>query len=252
MSVSTKICKTCHVEKPRTEFWKNARYADQKEPECIACRKIYLSTRKDAQKESQRKWREAHPDYNRLYLQTEKSKEYHRQYYRENADTYKARKKQWRAEHPDQEVTTRRAYTEANREKLNAYQRQWKAKKAESDPQFSLKSNVSRRIRYELHTLNKGRKTKRTTDYIGCSIEELKVHLERQFTPEMTWESYGSVWHIDHRIPCSAWNLTDEFESRCCWNYRNLQPMLASDNYRKKDRYDPAEKLAYMERMQIE
>lgn len=252
MSVLTKTCTKCQAEKPLTDFWKNARYADQKEPQCIECRKLYLSTRKDAQRDSRRRWREAHPDYQRLYSQTETSKEYHRRYYRENADLYKARKKQWRADHPEQEIAARRSYSDATRDKLNAYHRQWKAKKAISDPDYRLKSNISRRIRYELHTLNKGRKTSRTTEYIGCSIEELKVHLENQFTPEMTWDSYGSVWHIDHKIPCTTWDLTDDFESRCCWNYRNLQPMLASDNRRKKDKYDPSEKNAYMESMRVE
>ena len=247
MSGFTKICKTCSTEKPLGEFWKNARYKDGKEPECIACRKVYLSTRRESNLESQRKWRAAHPDYQKAYSQTETSKEYRRQYYRDHAQVYKDRKRQWRTDHPEQEADARRAYTEANREKVNAYHRQWRAKKATADPQYKLKTNVSRRIRYELNTLNKGRKTKRTNEYIGCSIEQLKTHLESQFTPEMTWETYGSVWHIDHRIPCAAWDLTDAFESKCCWNYRNLQPMLASENHRKKDRYDPVEKNAYME-----
>lgn len=251
MNDLTKTCKKCSTDKPLESFWKNTRYKDGKEPECIECRKAYFATRQESIRKSQQKWREAHPDYQTSYSQTEKSKEYHRQYYREHAQDYKDRKAQWRADHPEEERATRQAYVDANRESINEYHRKWKAKKSETDPQYKLKINLSRRIRYELHALGKGRKTNRTVEYIGCTIEDLKTHLERQFTPEITWESYGTVWHIDHRIPCAAWDLVDDFESKCCWNYRNLQPMLSSDNQRKKDKYDMSEKNAYMESMRV-
>ncbi len=251
MSVSTKTCKKCSIEKPLESFWKNARYKDGKEPNCIECKRASLLVRRDDRLEAQRKWREAHPEYQREYSKTEKSKEYHRQYYREHAQTYKDRKAQYRKENPEREARVRRAYNGKNRDSINKYHREWKAKKAETDPQYKLKLNVSRRIRYELHTLNKGRKTSRTTDLIGCSIEDLKLHIERQFTTDMAWENYGKIWHIDHRIPCAAWDLTNEFESKCCWNYRNLQPMLADDNRRKKDKYETSEKDAYMESMRV-
>jgi len=251
MSVSTKTCKKCLLEKPIESFWKNARYKDGKEAECVECKKVYLLTKKDSLKESQRKWRDAHPDYQREYSKTEKSKEYHRQYYRDHAQDYKERQKQRRKDNPEREAVSRRIYIEKNRESVNNYHREWKAKKAQSDPQYKLKINISRRIRYELHTLNRGRKTSRTIELIGCSIEELKVHIESQFAPGMSWENYGSVWHLDHRIPCAAWDLTNEFESKCCWNYRNLQPMLANENRRKKDKYEESEKNVYMENMRV-
>lgn len=251
MSVSTKTCKKCTLEKSLESFWKNARYKDGKEPNCIECKKASLLTKKDSIKESQRKWREAHPNYQKEYSKTEKSKEYHRQYYREHAQDYNDRKIQWRKKNPERETEARRAYNEKNRESVNNYHREWKAKKAQSDPQYKLKINISRRIRYELHTLNKGRKISRTIELIGCSIEDLKAHIERQFAPGMSWENYGKVWHIDHRIPCATWDLANEFESKCCWNYRNLQPMLASDNLRKKDKYEESEKNAYMESMRV-
>lgn len=249
MSDLTKICKKCNTEKSIESFWKNARYKDAKDPECIECKKVSFSLKKDAIRAAQRKWRETNPDYQLRYSQTEQSKEYHRQYYREHAEEYKNRKRQFRTDNPERERISRRKYVERNREVLNEYHRKWKATKRRSDPLYSLKMNVSRRIRYELHTLGKGRKVSRTMDYIGCSIEELKAHLESNFTAEMNWDNYGDVWHIDHRIPCSAWNLTDDFESKCCWNYRNLQPMIARDNLRKRDKYDVDEKNIYIENM---
>jgi hypothetical protein len=68
---------------------------------------------------------------------------------------------------------------------------------------------------------------------VGCSIEELKRHIERQFSKEMTWGNYGTLWHIDHIIPCAAFNLHDISEQRRCFNYLNLRPLLAVENMKK-------------------
>ena len=78
---------------------------------------------------------------------------------------------------------------------------------------------------------------------------ERKKYLETKFTDDMSWDNYGKVWHIDHIIPCSSWNLSDEFENNCCWNYRNLQPLYASDNQSKKDKYNQNDKIQYIKFM---
>lgn len=70
---------------------------------------------------------------------------------------------------------------------------------------------------------------------IGCSIEELKQYLEKQFKEGMTWDNYGE-WHIDHIIPCAAFDLTKEEEQLKCFNYTNLQPLWAEENEKKGDK----------------
>ena len=72
-------------------------------------------------------------------------------------------------------------------------------------------------------------------ELIGCSVEELKQHLESQFRDGMSWENYGTTWHIDHIIPCTAFDMTDEEQQRTCFNYKNLQPLLAEENLLKND-----------------
>ena len=68
-------------------------------------------------------------------------------------------------------------------------------------------------------------------------MEKLKKHLEKQFQKGMTWNNYGMYgWHIDHIIPCSAFNLNLESEQRKCFNYTNLQPLWAIDNIKKGDK----------------
>lgn len=249
MNVLTKICKNCEIDKPTDSFWKNARNKDGKESRCVDCTKSFLSTKKESVKESQRKWREKNPDYMKKYGQLESNKEYHREYYAEHKSEYIQRKQDWRKENPERETEARQIYVSKNRETLNEYHRKWKANKRETDSSFKIKSNISRRIRYELNTLLKGKKTKRTTELLGCSIEELKSYIELKFIDNMSWDNYGSIWEIDHIIPCASWDFSKAFENKCCWNYRNLQPLIKDKNRSKGSRYTNDDKDNYISQM---
>jgi len=69
---------------------------------------------------------------------------------------------------------------------------------------------------------------------LGCTIDELKLYLEAQFEPWMTWDNYGYYgWHIDHIKPLANFDLTnrDQFLEAC--HYTNLQPMFWHDNLTK-------------------
>jgi hypothetical protein len=68
---------------------------------------------------------------------------------------------------------------------------------------------------------------------LGCSFEEFRCHIERQFKRSMTWQNYGCGWHIDHIIPCSAFDLTRPAHVRQCFHFTNLRPLWARANLRK-------------------
>jgi hypothetical protein len=58
----------------------------------------------------------------------------------------------------------------------------------------------------------------------------------------MSWQNYGTAWHIDHVVPKSWFNLeidngVDEYELRICWSLQNLQPMWMNENLEKKNRH---------------
>lgn len=61
----------------------------------------------------------------------------------------------------------------------------------------------------------------------------------------MSWSNYGD-WHIDHIIPCAAFDLNDELEQKACFHYTNLQPMWAKENIQKSDKYSIKEKEEYI------
>jgi hypothetical protein len=46
-------------------------------------------------------------------------------------------------------------------------------------------------------------------------------------------DNYGRVWHIDHVMPCCAFDLTRPEQVRVCFHFTNLQPMFARANLSK-------------------
>lgn len=81
------------------------------------------------------------------------------------------------------------------------------------------------------------KKTTKFVDYIGCTPEELKAHLEKQFQKGMTWDNHTTNgWHVDHILPLTPEEPISEEEiyKRC--HYTNLQPLWAKDNMRKNNR----------------
>lgn len=100
-----------------------------------------------------------------------------------------------------------------------------------NDINVKIKNALSGRMRLAI----KSKKAGRTLELTGCTIESLKYHLESMFDNKMSWENYGKYWHIDHIIPCRAFDLTDPAQQFECFHYTNLQPMEAGENLRKND-----------------
>lgn len=104
-------------------------------------------------------------------------------------------------------------------------------------PDVKLRCNVSRRV----HRALKGLKMEGTMDYLECTAEEFRHHLESQFQEGMTWDNYGRkkgvrCWEVDHIVPINYDNPThDEVVKRL--HYTNCQPMWAELNRSKNNRY---------------
>lgn len=122
-------------------------------------------------------------------------------------------------------------YYYKNREKLKLKVKEYRRMKYKTDSDFRLKSNLRTRFYLAIKTKNK---YKSIIELIGCTIDYLKHHLEKQFTPEMNWNNYGPIWEIDHIIGCCNFNLTNLDEQQKCFHYSNLQPLFKLDNRRKK------------------
>jgi hypothetical protein len=119
-----------------------------------------------------------------------------------------------------------RKYCENNREKMNSIAKNYR----DTHIQSKLRDNLSRRLREML-----GRKNKSSTEYIGTNISIIKKWLESNFTQEMTWDNYGTVWQIDHTLPLNKVDLTDNENVNIVFNWKNLYPLDSFKNKSKSD-----------------
>ena len=106
----------------------------------------------------------------------------------------------------------------------------------EQKTEFKHNSNMNYRIKKSLASRLRAVlvKTDSTMNYIGCNIQYLREWFEYNFTDEMNWDNYGSLWSIDHIIPVCKFDLTIEDEKLKCWNWSNLMPVTINYNSSKK------------------
>jgi hypothetical protein len=113
-----------------------------------------------------------------------------------------------------------------------------------SNKKRNLMQAISCRINFCLKKIFKCKSNKTTKTIIGYSSKELKEHLEKQFEPWMNWNNWGKyniktwndnnsetwTWNIDHIIPVSTFDFTDEKQIKKCWALENLRPLSAKQN----------------------
>ena len=137
-----------------------------------------------------------------------------------NKEYDKKRQAKWRNENPDYS----KSWEIKNKNKRKKQRSLWFSK----NPARKVAAN----LRNRLYHLLIGRKSAPTMELIGCSIDELKHHLESKFTEGMSWDNYGE-WHVDHIKPCVLFDLSDPKQQRLCFNYKNLRPLWAIENLKK-------------------
>lgn len=79
------------------------------------------------------------------------------------------------------------------------------------------------------------RKDQKTQVLLGCTYEEFRLHIERQFVRGMSWEKFDRI-HIDHIVPLAT--ARSPADVRRLSHYSNLQPLWALENLRKGARLD--------------
>ena len=119
---------------------------------------------------------------------------------------------------------------ESYRKRAADYQRE----KRRSDERYAIAGRLRARVKTAVRRAG-ALKAASTEDLMGCSGAFLVGWLEAQFLPGMSWAN-RSEWHIDHIIPCAAFNLSDEGQQRVAFHYTNLRPVWKRDNLRKSSR----------------
>lgn len=191
----TIICNRCGIEKSYNDFHKHPLTKTGRLGYCKACKNAYMKLRSDNNPEVNIRSKE------RYYKNHEKSKERYRNQY---------------LKHRDKKI---KKACEYNKRRLK------------TDPLFKLKATLRSRI---LTALKNNKKSDLTMRLTGCSLENLRSHIEKQFKEGMSWDNHGiKGWHIDHIIPCKYFDLSDPEQQKKCFHYSNLQPLWWWENLRK-------------------
>ncbi len=145
----------------------------------------------------------------------------------------KHRKEQLEKYHNNREaiIKQRKEYRKKNKELFKKREAEYYQYRKKTDVNYKLRKIFRDRINSALGTKNK---QSSSNDLIGCSVEKLKKHIEKQFKDGMCWKNHGMYgWHIDHIIPISSFDLTDIVEQKKAFHYTNMQPLWAFDNLSK-------------------
>lgn len=241
-NIEKKWCGKCKKFKGITIcFGKSKSTWDKLRPTCKDCLKEYNTSKKKERTE-----------YNKQYWEKtkDKQKQRNKEWREDNKEYIKQKQKEWRKQNGkefDKKQWQKRKYDESYKQKHNEYKKVWCRNKRKYDNDYRVRYNTSRRIR-EILSLNGLKKDQSTVKYTGCSLSRLMSHLEKQFQDGMSWNNYGKIWHIDHIIPCTAFDVSRELQKRMCFYYKNLQPLWSNENIKKSNTYDVKEKNIYIER----
>uniref|UniRef100_A0A6C0DPB4 Uncharacterized protein n=1 Tax=viral metagenome TaxID=1070528 RepID=A0A6C0DPB4_9ZZZZ len=99
------------------------------------------------------------------------------------------------------------------------------------DPLEKFKRNIRSRIFMAL----KRNKEFHTVKYLGCTSPEYLQWI-LTYDANYTLDNHGTVWHIDHVIPVSRFNLENVDEQMIAFNWRNTMPLSARENLVKNSK----------------
>lgn len=222
--MEVKICKICQTEKSLSEF--NFRKDTQKyRNECKEC--FYKINKKNKADKV-----EYYQEYNKEYRvkNLDKLKQYQSGYYKQNRERLIKKQHIYHINNPDVSKT----YRQLNKSKINEKNREYYKNKIKLDIKFKVKENVRKLIQKSFKA-NSFKKETKTQDILGCTPEQFKQHLEKQFQPWMTWDNYGLYngqaeygWDIDHIIPLKTAKTVEDIIRLN--HYTNLQPLCSYQN----------------------
>lgn len=210
-----KVCSKCKIEKNDTEFYRDY---NVKNGLRFICKKCFNGNSKKYTKKyrNSKKYR----DTLKKYHQSDKFKEF-----RKSKGWIEYRKQY------DKEYGKEYEKTEKCRIRRRNYKKSEKYKEYLKLPIIKVANNLRSRL---YQAIKRNYKAGSAVRDLGCSIEYLKKHLEKQFQKEMTWDNYGrGGWHIDHKNQLVKFDLTNRNEFLQAVNYTNLQPLWEAENCAK-------------------
>jgi len=173
-------------------------------------------------------------------------KERDRLYYFKNKKEILEKNKVWREQNKEQlKISAHNKYLE-NKEEILEKNKEWpklnKERYLKNDREYRKrvrKERIDIRLIESVRTRTgkafkskKINKNNHTLELLGCSQQYYKKYITDKLKPGMTTDNYG-LWHIDHIIPLSSFDLTKKDEQLKAFHYQNTQPLWAKENLSK-------------------
>lgn len=168
----------------------------------------------------------------------ERRSEICRKSYLKNRDKILEKQKQYRINNPEAVRIVKKKWNDKNKKKKKQLSEDYKErrnyrekKRRKNDVNFKLSTGLRSRLNLAIKT---DQKVGSAVSDLGCTIPELKQHLENQFKEGMNWDNWTTDgWHIDHILPLISFDLTDRKQFLIASNFKNLQPLWAVENLMK-------------------
>lgn len=115
-----------------------------------------------------------------------------------------------------------------------------------NDPNFKIQETIRKSIKKALKGVRKSDNGK-LENYLGCTAHQLRQyfennHFQKEGNEWMNLENWGGKrchinqsWELDHIMPISSFDLSDEEELKKCFHLSNYQPLSWQDNLKKGD-----------------
>jgi len=216
-----KKCGTCKILKLTTEFNKRVTSKDGFQSQCKQCQKEYHKKRDEDNLEYYQRNRERKLKYEKE--RRKNNPEYRKEWYINNSESQKAYQRKYK------KVYNKLEYVKNKRNKKAKERRR-------NNPTYKLNQIMSGAIRA---SLKDGKDGKPWEKLVGYTLNDLKKHLEKQFTKGMTWSNHGrgkDKWHIDHHPIPLSWFVFKSYKDkgfRKAWAFENLRPMWSGSNMAK-------------------
>jgi DNA-nicking Smr family endonuclease len=205
--IMEKYCKKCQTSKSIAEFSKN-------QSQCKDCKNKHYTQNKN-------KWED---------------------YALKNKEKIQEANIKWNSLNKEHIFSYNSLYNKENKVKKNKGWKEWynnnptyHKDRYANDLNFRIRQILRARIN---QALRGNMKEKSSLDLLGCTIEEYKKYLSKQFDKNMNWENYGTYWEIDHIKPCDSFDLSNVEEQKKCFIFTNTQPMDIISNRIKSNKYE--------------
>ena len=271
-------CKQCHSEYRKNnierikevdhQWYENNKDHVREFQEKYKPRKNELRNKRRAENpdkiiDSERKWRLANPEKvkdaaKKTYYKSvstpegrDKRRKYCKDYREANIERKRELNKKWADENRAKVRNCGKKWADANRDKIKEQYIRWKTsdperlknsykkarEKRRSTPRGLLNIAIGKGMRNSLS--NGAKRGCHWEALVGYRVEQLKIHIEKQFKIGMSWSNYG-CWHIDHKIPVSVFNFEtpEDIDFKRCWALKNLQPLWAKENLQKSSKIE--------------